>query len=70
MDIIKLEKKLDKVIKKTNKLVKQNIRGAKSLVDSLEDIKGDIIVDDIVRMSGQSRWREKQKGERKCGKLK
>ena len=54
MDLEKMEKKLDEAIDEVKKMQAQCLK----LGDQLEGIKGDIITDDIVRMSGQSKWRD------------
>ena len=54
MDLEKMEKKLDEAIDEVKKIQAQCLK----LGDQLEGIKGDIITDDIVRMSGQSKWRD------------
>ena len=54
MDLEKLEKKLDEAIDEVKKIQAQCLK----LGDQLEGIKGDIITDDIVRMSGQFKWRD------------
>ena len=48
MDLEKLEKKIDTAI--------ENV---KQIQGQLEEVKGDIMTDDIVRMSGQVNWRDK-----------
>ena len=53
MNLEKLEKKLDAAIDVVNTIQTQCLK----LGNQLEEIKGDIITDDIVRMSGQSKWR-------------
>ena len=53
MDLEKLEKKLDAAIDEVKTIQTQCLK----LGNQLEEIKGDIITDDIVRMSGQSKWR-------------
>jgi len=54
MNLEKLEKKLDAVIKEVKTIETQYLK----VGDQLEEIKGDLITDDIVRMSGQSKWRD------------
>ncbi len=54
MDLEKLEKKLDAAIDEVKTIQTQCLK----LGNQLEEIKGDIITDDIVRMSGQSKWRD------------
>ena len=54
MNLEKLEKKLDAVIKEVKTIETQYSK----VGDQLEEIKGDLITDDIVRMSGQSKWRD------------
>ena len=54
MNLEKLEKKLDAVIKEVKTIETRYLK----VGDQLEEIKGDIITDDIVRMSGQSKWRD------------
>ena len=54
MKLEKLEKKLDAVIKEVKTIETQYLK----VGDQLEEIKGDLITDDIVRMSGQSKWRD------------
>ena len=54
MDLEKMEKKLDEAIDEVKKIQAQCLK----LGNQLEGIKGDIITDDIVRMSGQSKWRD------------
>ena len=49
-----MEKKLDEAIDEVKKMQAQCLK----LGNQLEGIKGDIITDDIVRMSGQSKWRD------------
>ena len=64
MDNSKVEKKLDKVIKKANNLLKRKVWEVAPLIEDLESIKSDIITDDIVRMSSQWKWmdmKEKKK---------
>ena len=53
MNLEKLEKKLDAAIDEVKTIQTQCLK----LGNQLEEIKGDIITDDIVRMSGQSKWR-------------
>ena len=55
MNLEKLEKKLDEAIDEVKTIQTQCLK----LGNQLEEIKGDIITDDIVRMSGQSKWRDK-----------
>ena len=54
MNLEKLEKKLDAAIDEAKNIQAQCLK----LGDQLEGIKGDLITDDIVRMSGQSKWRD------------
>tara|TARA_R100000365_G_C2697732_1_gene37322 strand:+ start:289 stop:468 length:180 start_codon:yes stop_codon:yes gene_type:complete len=54
MNLEKLEKKLDAAIDEVKTIQTQCLK----LGNQLEEIKGDIITDDIVRMSGQSKWRD------------
>ena len=54
MNLEKLEKKLDEAIDEVKTIQTQCLK----LGNQLEEIKGDIITDDIVRMSGQSKWRD------------
>ena len=61
MDNSKIEKKLDKVIKKANNLMKRKVWEVAPLIEDLESIKGDIITDDVVRTSGQLNWLDKKK---------
>ena len=60
MDNSKVEKKLDKVIQKAHNLLKSNVWEVAPLIEDLESIKGDIITDDIVRMSGQWNWLDRK----------
>ena len=54
MDNSKIEKKLDKVIKKANNLLKRKVWEVAPLIEDLESIKGDIIT------SGQLNWLDKK----------
>ena len=54
MNLEKLEKKLDAAIDEVKTIQTQCLK----LGNQLEEIKGEIITDDIVRMSGQSKWRD------------
>ena len=54
MNLETLEKKLDAASDEVKTLQTQCLKLGKQL----EEIKGDIITDDIVRMSGQSKWRD------------
>ena len=54
MNLEKLEKKLDAAIEEVKTIQTQCLK----LGNQLEEIKGEIITDDIVRMSGQSKWRD------------
>ena len=54
MNLEKLEKKLDAAIDEVKTIQTRCLK----LGNQLEEIKGDIITDDIVRMSGQSKWRD------------
>ena len=54
MNLEKLEKKLDVAIDEVKTIQTQCLK----LGNQLEEIKGEIITDDIVRMSGQSKWRD------------
>ena len=54
MNLEKLEKKLDAAIDEVKTIQTQSLK----LGNQLEEIKGEIITDDIVRMSGQSKWRD------------
>ena len=54
MDLEKLEKKLDATIDEVKTIQTQCLK----LGAQLEGIKGDLITDDNVRMSGQSKWRD------------
>ena len=54
MNLEKLEKKLDAAIDEVKTIQTQCLK----LGNQLEEIKVDIITDDIVRMSGQSKWRD------------
>ena len=54
MNLEKLEKKLDAAIDEVKTIQTQCLK----LGNQLEEIKGDIITDDIVRMSGQFKWRD------------
>ena len=54
MNLEKLEKKLDEAIDEVKTIETQYLK----VGDQLEEIKGDLITDDIVRMSGQSKWKD------------
>ena len=54
MNLEKLEKKLDAAIDGVKTIQTECLK----LGNQLEAIKGDLITDDIVRMSGQSKWRD------------